>query len=127
MNAGERQMAEAVVDGLAADPIRDDGSINRNIAIAQIKGALQRRSGKAWSVTGGRGTAWGWLSINTPPSKRPDGYNMTEADALELAQLLGVTRVSRQGESVPASSAHYREYIRRANGLPATVTPPYWD
>jgi hypothetical protein len=52
---------------------------------------------------------------------------MSAADALELAALMNLKRVSEQGESVPASSAHYREYIKRANGMPATHTPAYWD
>ena len=39
-------------------------------AIRRIKAALKRRSGKEWSVTNSRGTAWGWLTINAPPKRR---------------------------------------------------------
>lgn len=35
---------------------------------------------------------------------------------------------THQGESIPASNAHYREYLERAEGLPVTqVAEPYWD
>lgn len=44
--------------------------INRDEAIARIKAALKRRSGKPWSVTGGKGTAWGWITIDVPPKAR---------------------------------------------------------
>lgn len=44
--------------------------MDRNEAIKRIRTALQKRSGKAWSVTGGRGTAWGWLTIDAPPARR---------------------------------------------------------
>lgn len=43
--------------------------MERNEAIAAIRTALKARSGKAWSVTGGRGTAWGWITISVPPSR----------------------------------------------------------
>lgn len=44
-------------------------NIDRNEAIKTIKAALKARSGKSWSVTGGRGTAWGWIKISVPPSR----------------------------------------------------------
>ena len=33
--------------------------MDRKETIKRIKTALERRSGKKWSVTGGQGTAWG--------------------------------------------------------------------
>lgn len=44
--------------------------MDRNETIKAIKTALQKCSGKTWSVTGGRGTAWGWLTIDAPPARR---------------------------------------------------------
>ncbi len=35
--------------------------MDRDEAIKRIRAALKRRSGKLWSVTGGRGTSWGWI------------------------------------------------------------------
>jgi hypothetical protein len=44
--------------------------MNRDTAIDRIKKALKARSGKSWSVTGGRGTSWGWIEINTLPKRK---------------------------------------------------------
>lgn len=103
--------------------------MDRNETIAQIKAALKRRSGKAWSVTGGRGTAYGWITIHVAPKSRNEYGYMSDADRAELAQLLGYDRpVHMQGVDIPASSAYYQEFIDRANGRAPSVTgKPYWD
>jgi hypothetical protein len=100
---------------------------DRNETIAKVKAALQKRSSKQWSVTGGKGTAWGWIHISAPP-KRLEGSMMTETDAKELARLLGLDSVQRQYHSVPASSAYRTEIVDRAEGRkPRTIGEPYWD
>ncbi len=109
-----------------------EGFIDRAVAIKLIRDALRRRSGKTWSVTGGRGTAYGWLSIMPMPSRRvcrhqfdgaecptPEGCEehrryMSDADCAELATLLGVEQVHYQGLSIPSGSADYRLWIARA-------------
>ena len=102
--------------------------MDRNEAISAIKSALRERSGKAWSVTGGRGTAYGWLTISAPPARRVGYDYMTDDDRAELGRLLGMDKpCHRQGESVPASNAHYREYVARAAGLPFVTAERYWD
>jgi len=104
-------------------------SMQRNDVIRALKQALQKRSGKAWSVTGGRGTAYGWITISSPPARRVDG-SMSGPDREELARLLGFDQpVHFQGESIPAGHDFYRLYLHRARygttgGLTAT---PYWD
>jgi hypothetical protein len=60
----------------------------KQAVIAEVKAALKRRSGKEWSVTGGKGTAWGYILVSAPP-RRMNGYAMTEADCQELHALLG--------------------------------------
>lgn len=126
---------------------------DRNETIKTIKAALQRRSGKTWSVTGGRGTAWGWIKIEAPTARRtwghrlkspnaadiPENYEpydsgepdrgMSPADCAELGRLLGLdSPTSTQGVSVASSSAYYAEYVDRANGrTPAEIAQPYWD
>lgn len=112
--------------------------LDRDDAIKLIREALKKRSGKAWSVTGGRGTAWGWIRIDAPPARRkydsegnPSssewGYT-SPAEQLELSRLLGLERPEHQGHSVPASSDHYREYVERARGQTPTVYgTQYWD
>ena len=126
--------------------------MNRNETIKRIKDALKRRSGKSWSVTGGRGTAYGWITIEAVPTRRtertrpiaghidtrPEDYeaydsgtpggNTTKADRAELAALLGLESVHQQGESIPAGNDYYQEYIDRAEGrTPAKCGVQYWD
>ncbi len=131
---------------------RDYGALDRNDTIRRIREALKRRSGKSWSVTGGRGTAWGWIHIQAPPKRRtgahvqkpgagfgeyehidtgkPQEFGlMTPQDCAELGELLGLGRPCHpQGESVPASGEYRREYIDRAEGRPVVeYAAPYWD
>lgn len=127
-------------------------SSDRNETIKAIRAALKRRSGKAWSVTGGKGTAWGWIHIQAPPKRRTGKHVqrkgaafgeyehvdtgeaqefglMTPADCEELGVLLNLGKSSHcQGTSVPASSNHRREYLDRAEGNDPTVYGvQYWD
>lgn len=130
--------------------------MDRDEAIRKIRAGLQKRSGKPWSVKGGRGTAWGWITIDAPPSRAtwshrlkqtpgvlvPDlpenyepydtgkpGHSMSPQDRAELTKLLGLEQiVSFQGESVPASNNHYQEFVDRAEGrTPSVIGKPYWD
>lgn len=126
--------------------------MTRNETIAKIKSALKRRSKKTWSVTGGKGTAYGWITIKAPPKRRtwkhrlpsgmtdrPEnwqgydsgepGESMTPADQKELAELFNLDRpVHQQGISIPASGDYYQEYIDRAEGRkPTVIGHPYWD
>lgn len=131
-------------------------SLDRNEAIARIRDALRRRSGKAWSVTGGRGTAWGWITIDAAPARRtwiwapregkgdcpppglenwqevdsgkPNSGHTGPADRAELAKLLGLESVHEQGVSVAAGNDYRREYVDRAEGHePSVIGEPYWD
>jgi hypothetical protein len=125
----------------------------RNAVIEAVRAALKERTGKAWSVKGGRGTAWGWIQIDTTPkratchtvkkagavSNHPDDYErkdtgvpggvMTDAERAELAGVLGLETVHQQGESVAASTAYYRVIVARAKfGTAGDFTAePYWD
>ena len=126
--------------------------MDRNETMSAIKRNLQRRSGKAWSVTGGRGTAWGWITIDAPPSRRtwscrlkagavhdyPEdyepydcgqpGHEMGPEDRAELAGLLGLEKVHHQGVSIPAGSDYRQEYLDRSEGkVPTKCGEPYWD
>ena len=102
---------------------------DRDVAIERIRKALRQRSGKAWSVTGGRGTAWGWITITAPPARRVEFGYMTDADRAELGALLGLDHPAHpQGEQVAASTAYRTEYIDRAEGrTPSAIGQPYWD
>ena len=126
--------------------------IQRSEAITRIKAALKRRSGKAWSVTGGKGTAWGWIHIDATPARRTwrerevldpaaptvptyepydtgqPGCCISPADDAELAKLLGFSELKRGYYVIPASNDYYREWIDRAEGrTPMVCGVPYWD
>jgi hypothetical protein len=105
--------------------------LDRGPVVKFIRAALRARSGKAWSVTGGTGTAYGWLSINVPPQQRGGLDGMPPDVAAELAELLGFHHaytVSPQGVNIPDGRDYYREYCYRAVGLtPPVVGRPYWD
>lgn len=124
----------------------------RDAAIKAIRAALKKRSGKVWSVTGGRGTAWGWIKIDAPPARctwrhflkeglpdapgnyeerdnvTPNSGHMSPAERVELAALLGLDTVHCQGVSIPASGAYREEYMARAKGWePKVIGTQYWD
>lgn len=124
--------------------------IGRDGTIAAIRAALKKRTGKLWSVSGGRGTAYGWLTISAPPARRTWDYVETGVDSsgryqyraedvgipfrlmgpedrAELERILGVS-VARDGISIPSGSDYYAEFIDRAEGrTPSVVGRPYWD
>jgi hypothetical protein len=104
---------------------------SRDTTIKLIKQALERRSGKKWSVTGDRGTAWGWITITSPPKRRDEYGCMTESDRVELADLLGMDprEIPPDGEDVPAQADFREEYIDRAEGRKRLLVKgvPNWD
>ena len=108
-----------------------DQENSRNATIKRIKTALKNRSGKPWSVTGGKGTAWGWIRISSMPSRCSEYGRMTDADANELTQLLGLTDrpyLETANESIPSGYDYYAEYIDRAEGrTPDVYGQQYWD
>ena len=59
--------------------------LDRAETIRRIRTALKARSGKTWSVRGGSGTSWGWISIQSPPKRRVRDYYMSQADCAGLA------------------------------------------
>lgn len=102
--------------------------LTRHAVIIRIRAALKTRSSKAWSVTGGRGTAYGWITITAPPARLGTHGGMTDDDLGHLAELLDLDSVHHQGVKIPASSDYYREYLDRAEGrTPSKIAEPYWD
>ena len=102
--------------------------MDRNETIKTIRAALKRRSGKTWSVTGGRGTAWGWITIMSPPKRRLEFGYLSDEDRAELKQLMDLDKVHSQGIHIPSSNAYYQEHIDRAEGRELSVIGEiYWD
>lgn len=130
--------------------------LDRATAIRLIRTALKARTGKSWSVTGGTGTAYGWITIDAPPARRtwshaprngftPDtapagsegweevdtgtpGRHTSPAERAELAKLLGLDAVHTGGVLIPAGFDYRAEFVDRAEGrTPTTYGRPYWD
>lgn len=100
----------------------------RDNAIARIRTALKNRTGRTWSVRGGRGTAWGWITITAPPKRQGEYGYLSDEDRICLATALGLPVVHQQGVDIPGSSTYYIEYIDRAEGrTPTAIGTPYWD
>jgi len=147
---------QETTEGARIIPVPRPYYIDRAEAIRRIKAGLESRSGKTWSVTGGKGTAYGWLTIDAPPKRRiyrlhnrpgttgkdPDDYRNGQylptaepgrgyagpIDRATLAELLGKEEVHFQGEKVPAGQDFYYEYIDRAEGrTPAKIAERNWD
>lgn len=97
--------------------------ITRELTIKIIKHNLLVRSGRAWSVRGGRGTAYGWITVASSAD------HVTEADAVELSRLMGLSRpVHCQGLQIPAGHDYWQEYVQRSAGRTPTVRgQQYWD
>ena len=122
MSTSNWQTASAMCADSTPRPCED-----RNQAILTIRKALRARSGKAWSVRGGKGTSWGWITITAPPVRTNEFGSMNDEDIAELSELLG-TPAHHQGVKVPSSMAYRQEYIDRAQGkTPTTIGTPYWD
>jgi len=100
--------------------------MDRDEAITAIKAALKAR-GLRFSVTGGRGTAWGWISVKPMPATLKGlDHDARAAKYREVSQAFGL---SGSGDvSIAASDAYRREYLERAQGLqPTAIAEPYWD
>ena len=98
-----------------AAPSTRGGYIQRDEAIARIRAGLKLRSGKAWSVTGGTGTARGWIYVNVPPKLRVEHGGMNEAARAELGTLFGLDdRVHFQGLSIAPEERVW--HVARAEG-----------
>ena len=78
----------------------------RDEAICAIRAALRERTGQPWSVTGGRGTAWGWITINAPKKRRGAHSTLTDEDRATLAEALDLGHVHDQGVSIPSGTSY---------------------
>jgi hypothetical protein len=161
LNMGGAHGTPAVVDDsniVKVSPRKNPGpgegrpGNNRDFAANTIRASLKKRSGKPWSVTVGRGTAWGWIRVDAAVGRRtwrwvlpagasdsPENYQEIDsgqpgghagpADRAELAALLGLERLdSYQGVSIPGQSDFYDEFMDRAQGkTPETIGKPHWN
>lgn len=123
------QTTKDFTDEIARRQEVGDPAIDRYEAIVAIRTALKRRTGRTWSVTGGRGTAWGWITVTAPPKRRVDGYYLSEDDAAVLGEAMGMEGAAHmQGVSIAADTSYRIEYVARAEGRRSSVVGrQYWD
>jgi len=125
-------VGELISEFIEGVPEPEPDYTDRNTAIKAIREALKERSGRSWSVTGGRGTAWGWITISAPP-RRMEGMWMSAEDSAELMRLLGRDLAASGREriqqiTVPDAGDFRREYVARAQGRePEVIGQRYWD
>lgn len=103
--------------------VRPPGLSERAAAIGAIRTALRQRSGKRWSVSGDRGTAYGWINICAPQSRLDADGDMTDADAKELHDLLAMGGQVRPG-TISVEPRRRLEFVARARG---EHTRPYYS
>lgn len=117
----------AVQPAIAGDQIlKLDMQSALNATVIEIRRALRVRSGKAWSVTRQRGTAYGWINV-TAPSSRQTNYQMSAEDTAELGSLFGL-RGGATSVLIPDTPHHWAEFVERANGrVPTVYGHQYWD
>jgi hypothetical protein len=97
-----------------------------------LRKLLRERTGRDWSVTRGRGTAYSWIRIHSPPKRRCKfGFLSIEDQILLTAALGSRPRVHEQGESIRTECGVRGSYVFRIAGVGVPedwhVTEPGWD
>jgi len=107
----------------------EEAAKSLSATIKIIREALKKRTGLQWSVARGKGTANGWITIQSPPKRREQFYYNSKEDREILAKTLGLESVHQQGELIPASYDYRCIYIARAlTGSNCGFTAErYWD
>jgi len=116
----------------------NESEITRDSAIERIRAALKRRSGKLWSVKGGRGTGWGWITIDAPPARQTWSHRLKAGAAgredrpIRHGVMKHLNKVCRfsTGQSLtkalaPLRLAEVRGQARVVASLQAFVGAPY--
>ena len=120
-------------------PLISEAEGNATTCAKLMRRLLKLRTGIAWSVTGGRGTARSWLNIHVPKARRvgsdgqPTGKSWGYMGARDRA-LLGVILGELphyQGESIRTEAGVREWYLWRLSGHAAPaglkVAEPGWD
>jgi len=82
----------------------------RNTTIKALRSVLEVPTGQPWSVTGGRGTSWGWITVDALPARR-DGYQITDDDGALLMAAFGMDHRRPGNLGIPTSTAYRRVYL----------------
>jgi hypothetical protein len=113
--------------------------MSRSEVTKKIKQDLKRRTGLTFSVTGDRGTAWGWLKIEAPKSRRVNHETNPAFDQNKLSQeqdeLPWIEVEPKDGETAWYTSQADRELLAEALGIGmnfsscqgVSISPDNWD
>lgn len=111
--------------------------MERKEATKRIRQALRKRTGQTWSVTGDRGTAWGWLRIEAAKSRRVCHDDNPEYDryALYQSELPWTERKPGKGETAYDTSQQDRETLAKTLGISmnlsscqgVSISPDQWQ
>lgn len=116
--------SETMLRGLAIEADTIDG------ACKILRKLLRERTGRDWSVSRGRGTAYCWLKIHAPPKRRAEHGYLSIEDQILLSAALGHW-VHCQGESIRPGGDVRGAYVFRAAGVPVPddwkIAEPGWD
>lgn len=89
---------------------------------AWLKKALKVATGRAWSVRGSRGTAYGWLNVSAPKDREEGPYGYTsEEDRVLLREAFQTERIHHQGYMIPSSRGFYWQAAQAVTGRPITI------
>lgn len=113
--------------------------MERSEVTKRIKKALKKRTGQTWSVTGGRGTAWGWLTIEAAKSRQVMHDSNPKYDRFALGrnqdELPWVERKPEKDEIAYCTSQEDRKILAEALGIGmnfssvqgVSVSPDQWQ
>lgn len=115
-------------------------SLTREETIKRIRAALKRKTGKSWTVRGGRGTGWGWIRVESPPRRRvhhetvgdprdPDFLNKPYEERFrEVAPAPGVTACCTPlAEAREIAAAFGDGHKRLVSDQGLSISPDAWE
>lgn len=98
------------------------------VATRIFRDLLRLRTGRAWSATIGRGTAYSWITLGAPRG-RLDGYSMVADDVVTLSAVLG-EHVGDSHSVRPCRGVRaFYVYVLAGHPVPddLVVSAPSWD
>lgn len=113
--------------------------MSRSEVTKKIKQDLKQRTNRTWSVSGHRGTGWGWLTIEAPKARRVDHKTNPKFDQTKLSyeqtELPWIECEPEEGQEGYYTSQEDREILAEALGIGmnlsshqgVSISPDSWD
>jgi hypothetical protein len=113
----------------SARQLAEDCDRDLDLFTKTLRKLLRARTGRDWSVTRGKGTAYSWCRINAPKARTVEHGYLSVEDQVVLGSVLGQW-VGTQGESIRTEAGVRGWYILKAIGASTDgwhVAEPGWD